>query len=245
MNEGQIREALIAKVASSAVGHGAAFISEMFVDEFSRRADLVVANGKLAVFEIKSHQDSLDRLTGQVASYCRFFEQVTVVCASKHLHAVETTVPGAVGIWSVSDAGVLKVVRSAKSVPQVEVKTWLSFLPVDEIRALLRERGYAAVGRRDDLVRIASGVPLRVVRGYVLDFLKRRDTRIAERVRRRAVKPSAVVAASPEVQLQRFLEEVRPEQSLIAIPRRIPHSSKNSSSLASSSSEGSPEACAR
>src|SRR4051812_41988278 len=102
MTESEIRAALIEKLASTPAGRGAAFITEMFLDSFARRADVVMANGKLAAFEIKSERDTLERLHGQLSTYLRFFEQVTVVCAEKHLEAVKLHVPESVGIIAVS-----------------------------------------------------------------------------------------------------------------------------------------------
>ncbi|ELI5735544.1 sce7726 family protein [Vibrio fluvialis] len=65
------------------LGEDAVLINELPVDGFNRRADLVVANGKLHAFEIKSDADSLVRLQGQIDTYLRFFDKVTLVCSKK------------------------------------------------------------------------------------------------------------------------------------------------------------------
>lgn len=227
MNEGQIRAAVIAKVASSATGAQAAFISEMFVDSFARRADLIVANGKLAVFEIKSHRDSLERLEGQLDSYLRFFEQVTVVCAPKHVPGVEAKAPPHVGIWSINETGTLKTIRPAKSLHQQSVETWLTFLPVDELKLLLRLHGLVSSGRRDELSIRAQELTLKSVRDYVLAYLKRRDARIAERMRRTTAQRDELQSHAPANSgLNLFLEALTGSAGMKAIPRKVLHSSK-------------------
>jgi len=232
MNEGQIRDAVIAKVAKTAAGADAAFISEMFVDSFARRADLVVANGKLAVFEIKSHRDSLERLDGQLASYSRFFEQVTVVCAERHVAAVEASAPAYVGIWSIGNDGGIETIRPPRPIAQESIDSWLSFLPVDELRVMLREFGMLSSGRRDELLVHASCLSLRRVRGYVLSYMKRREVRIARRLERASLKPGApAMQTPPHDHLQRYLQSRRSE-AVTAIPRLIDHSSKKSSASA-------------
>lgn len=234
MNEDQIRDAVIAKISSTASGAEAAFIAEMFVDRFARRADLVVANGKLAAFEIKSHRDSLERLQGQLESYCRFFEQVTVVCAPRHVQGVKAATSPEIGIWSISDDGQLKSVRSAKVLPQTSTSSWLSFLPVDELRNLLRERRLPRAGRRCDLAEQAKQLPLKDVRSYVLSYLKRREDRIAKRALQ--VMNSRATAPPPcsADHLKRYLERIGPSPASVALPRVIRYSdSKKSSTLAS------------
>lgn len=181
MNELEIKSLLQAKLAASQHGQGAAFVSELFIDEFARRADLVMANGKLSAFEIKSEKDSLDRLDGQLETYLRLFEQVTVVCAERHQAGVEERVPDGVGVWVLSVDGSVKILRKAKTHKQTSHQSWLSFLPVDELRNLLTEHGLQRAGTRDVLVTRASGIAIKHVRQYVLDFFKnRRAERIAK-----------------------------------------------------------------
>lgn len=180
MNELEIKTLLQAKLAASQHGQGAAFVSELFIDAFARRADLVMANGKLSAFEIKSDRDTLDRLDGQLETYLRLFEQVTVVCAERHQAGVEERVPDGVGVWVLAVDGSLKILRRAKTHKQPSHQTWLSFLPVDELRNLLAEHGLQRTGTRDVLVTRASGIAIKHVRQYVLDFFKnRREERIA------------------------------------------------------------------
>ena len=231
MTEAQIRKALIDRLIASSSGGETAFISELFVDSFSRRADLVMANGKLSVFEIKSERDNLDRLKGQISSYKNFFEEVTVVCAPRHQVNVQAIVSDNIGVWLVGNNGHLSVLRKAKSAPLPSIENWLSFLPVDELKKLLRNNELRASGNRTVLVEAASLLAVKSVRAYVLGFLKRRDKKIRElRSRKVVIHPPthADRISSNSNQLQEFIKSLSCSAS--ALPRRITHQSSPSSS---------------
>lgn len=218
MNELQIKALLQAKLASSQHGQGAAFVSELFIDDFSRRADLVMANGKLSAFEIKSEKDTLERLDGQLATYMRLFEQVTVVCAERHKAGVEERVPDGVGVWVLTADGIIKIQRRAKTYKQTSHQSWLSFLPVDEIRNLLATQGIHRSGTRDVLVARATVIDIKLVRQYVLDFFKnRREERIAKIV---ASKSERLHAKKPLL-TQNLNLKIKVGEQLRAIPRMI------------------------
>lgn len=222
MTETEIRNALINRLAASTSGAKAAFISEMFVDKFSRRADLVMANGKLSVFEIKSERDTLERLEGQISSYKNFFEEVTVVCATRHQPNVEAIVSENIGVWLIDAEGHLSVLRKARAGQLPSIENWLSFLPVDEIKKLLRDNGLRTSGNRSILVEAASLLPIKSVRTYVLSFLKRRDKRIDNLRAKKLEKQAPIPANSTRYcmkQLHDFIESL--PCSVSAIPRRI------------------------
>jgi hypothetical protein len=236
MTEVEIRAALRERLAASPQGAGAAFIAEMFVDGFSRRADLVMANGKLAAFEIKSDRDSLDRLDGQLRSYLRFFEQVSVVCAERHLPGVLATAPAEVGVLRVASNGDIRLVRPPLTVQGHTAREWVSFLPVDEVRNLLRSQRLLVSGSRDMLLQRCDTIEVSTIRAFVLEYLKRRDERIAaitarRPAARRCAGPSTK-AESPADHLNAFLSTM--SSSMTATPRLVRHSSKPSSSSSES-----------
>lgn len=179
-----------------------------------------MANGKLAVFEIKSSRDRLDRLAGQLETYLLFFEQVTIVCAAKHLAGAVAAAPNGVGIWQVNDDGSMRVVRRARARRMSSKKNWVSFLPVDELRMLLRLNELRAVGPRVDLVRAIDSVPVKAVREYVLAYMKRRAKRIHGIQERRKETLRATAYADPLPRMAQYLAHFQQLES-VAIPRKV------------------------
>lgn len=216
MTEQEIRSLLQAKLAASPHGQGAAFVSELFIDSFARRADLVMANGKLAAFEIKSERDSLDRLDGQLDTYLRLFEHVTVVCASRHVQGVQARIRDGVGIWQLTEQGTFKIVRRGRALPQKSRASWLSFLPVAELRSLMVSHGLIQTGTRDVLENRAEDIAVTSIRAHVLAYFKtRRESAIA---RRKAMRPSCLHTTA---QATHFLVDACLSDGLKAIPRLV------------------------
>jgi hypothetical protein len=223
MTESAIRDLLIRELAQSPAGEGAAFISEMFLADYSRRADLIMANGKLSVFEIKSPLDNLDRLEGQLENYLQYFEQVTIVCATKHEQSVLAKVPNTVGVWTISECGNISVRQRAKVLKIARKDVWLSFLPVSEIKLLLKAHSIAVSGTREQLIDSASALDISLIRSYVLQCLKKREERIAalKEKRTRSAGQLQIDQQSHAKRLAIFIEQQQPMAPLKAIPRRI------------------------
>ncbi|RZI80735.1 MAG: hypothetical protein EOP38_21590 [Rubrivivax sp.] len=220
MNESEIRQAIIAKVAATKAGRGASFISEMFLDNFARRADLIVANGKLAAYEIKTARDSLERLDGQLATYLKLFEQVTVVCDARHVSGVLEATSPQVGIWSISNFGEIQVIRASKSRSLYGIGPWLSFLPVDELRAFARLRGMKATGSRADLLEALQCVPTGPARAFVLAYLKRRHQRI-QAIQEKRQSTHVVARVDTQERIARLMGYSQGLGATKAIPRTV------------------------
>lgn len=221
MNESQIKAALISRIERSKCAATSVIIQELFVENFSRRADVVVANGILSAFEIKSERDSLSRLLGQVSVYCKYFEETTVVCAEKHLEVVSRVVPECVGIWRVCSDGGIDVVKRPVRVGQKTKANWLSFLPVYELRCFLKLNFLPTSGCRDVLVSRAENIGLRQIRSHVLGYLKERDGKIELESKKRLGSRGAAtsIVASNEERVRAYLNSVGVVGG--AIPRRV------------------------
>lgn len=209
MNEAEIRQGLIDRLRRQAHGASASYISELCIDRFERRVDLVQVGVRLAAFEIKSDRDRLTRLSGQLDSYCRFFENVTVVCTLRHLAAVQSQAPAEVGLWTVDDALGFEVVRPPRLLRGQRIEDWLSFLPVPELRRLLRSHDRPAQGTREDLLVQAGTLPKALVRAQVLHSLRTHEERLApKRARQLALaeaRKAMPSAPHPETRLQALL----------------------------------------
>ncbi len=92
-------------------------ISELDICGGINRADIVIVNGKLHGYEIKSPQDNLSRLPAQVLSYNQVFDTMTLVTCDKYLKNSQTEIPDWWGISCISKTKkglTLKVKRRPK-----------------------------------------------------------------------------------------------------------------------------------
>ncbi|MCU4576030.1 sce7726 family protein [Acinetobacter courvalinii] len=178
MNEKEIRSCLIEYLSNKHEPSNTVFISELFVNNFSCRADLVMANGQLSVFEIKSKLDTLDRLPTQVEHYTSSFENVVVVCAEKHIDKVLNTYDSSIGVWLIRDNGQIIVKRRSNKI-NLNVSSWLMHLSVSELKNLLKLNKIPSSGNRGELLsKVQKGIPKYKIRAYVLSYFKNRQEKI-------------------------------------------------------------------
>jgi hypothetical protein len=94
MNDAQIRQHLHRKrLRRSHASPSTLVIDELGLFHGDSRADVVVVNGHLAGYEIKSDDDSLRRLDEQVVAYSSVFDRVSIVTGEKHARDVRKAVP--------------------------------------------------------------------------------------------------------------------------------------------------------
>ncbi|MCG2585825.1 sce7726 family protein [Massilia sp. TS11] len=179
LNESDIKAAVIDKLFASAALSDAVLINEMVIANWSRRADLVVANGKLHAFEIKSDFDSLRRLHGQIETYLTRFDKVTVVCTPKFAHLVKESTEARVEIWcaaSTADGVKLSVYRRGQTTPVSNKRILYGYLHKPELVELLKNAGCAANTEmtRTQLEFAADALSSRRIKEFVLEALKKR-----------------------------------------------------------------------
>ena len=179
LNEGDIKAAVIDKLFEIDALSDAVLINEMVIANWSRRADLVVANGKLHAFEIKSDLDSLRRLEGQLETYLNRFDKVTVVSTPKFINAIRDIADERVEIWVAVESTrgiVLKIARRGRTNPVRNKKILCEYFLKSELVSLLSENGVAATIEmpRSNLESIAESLSVKALRDYVLRSLKLR-----------------------------------------------------------------------
>lgn len=144
----------------------------------ARRADLVLINGRLHAYEIKSEIDTLKRLSGQLCDYDAYFDKVTIVCAKNYTSKVVAEAASHVGILEMStgsDGIIFRQIRSGRIVEVKDKSALLCHLRVDELRILLRNNSIHRLPiYRAELVDAAKKLPLNIIRKYVLESLKRK-----------------------------------------------------------------------
>jgi hypothetical protein len=210
LTEGVMKDILVRHLKRTGAMRGATVISELNVAGFTRRADVVLVNGKLSAFEIKGELDKLDRLPGQLDTYSRYFENVTVVCAQKHTSKVIAMASESVGVWEVGDGGVHQI-RPSEYLPTDDLGIWLSYLPVIELRSLLISNGISpGKAQRHQLLQKASPLELDVVRQFSMDFLKKRRVKNKSNDQASVHLPAGAASASNErlVAMQNYLATI-------------------------------------
>lgn len=121
-------------------------IEELGLRHGACRIDLVVVNGILHGFELKSDSDTLRRLPRQAETYNRVLDCVTLVVGSRHLDKATEMVPGWWGIRVAVGAEpqiTLQDVRPPKENPSPDPLAIARLLWREEALALLRELGQA------------------------------------------------------------------------------------------------------
>lgn len=167
-------------VTKGLLNDDAVLINELPVDNFSRRADLVVANGKLHAFEIKSDADSLARLSGQIKTYLSFFDKVTVICSKKYTSKALALLPKAVEILELhinnDCSSSLKVVRRGKIKEITDYYNFLSFVEKKELINVLKQQGFSCHSgeSRISLCKKLGTLPKCFWRNVALNYLKKK-----------------------------------------------------------------------
>lgn len=175
-SEVRLKAAVIDRLlAGSHVDQDAVLISEMTVANWTRRADVVLANGKLWAFEIKSESDSLVRLPGQIETFRTHFEKFTVVAAERFEKAVLALVPEGVGVWIVDGEGNVKQKIAARQMT-LSKEAYTSLMTATELRRLLAANGLRPTKEapRATLVLIALRLPVADLASAARDAVKRR-----------------------------------------------------------------------
>lgn len=108
------------------------------------RANMVVINGEIKRFEIKSDQDTLLRLRSQASVYCRVFDTMSIVVATKHLEAARNIVPRWWGVLVAEENGAaqpqIKQYRREQKNPNPDPLAIAQLIWRDEALELLKAR---------------------------------------------------------------------------------------------------------
>lgn len=159
-------------------------IDELGLEHARSRVDIAVINGCVHGYEIKSAQDSLERLQGQLDVYRRALQKLTVVADNKHVRTVASCVPDWCGIIEVEQGprgGIrFNVVAPARANPDVDPVVLAHLLWRQEVCDLLLQRGYAAKELRrprKQLYEILSEtLTINEISTAIREFMVRRST---------------------------------------------------------------------
>ena len=120
-------------------------VDELGLAHARSRIDLVVFNGHLHGYEIKSSNDTLDRLPRQLSDYCSALQKLTLVVATRHLDATSAMIPGWCGLMEVlkgpRGGTTLAPQRRARMNPNLDPFMLAHLLWRPEVQKLLLPRG--------------------------------------------------------------------------------------------------------
>jgi hypothetical protein len=185
MRDSDVREAMHAKVLAEHHGDP----STLVLDEFGvwyglARVDIMVVNGRMHGYEIKSDRDTLARLPEQARIYSNVLDRVTLVVGMSHLEEARSMVPAWWGI-KIATQGSRGAVhfseeRAPHSNPTIDPVAVAALLWCDELIEILAELNVArgVRGKSRDVMarRLASSLPLDQLRAKVRARLKQRPT---------------------------------------------------------------------
>jgi hypothetical protein len=159
--ETRMKAAVIDRLIEAGQVNGdAVLISEMMVANWARRADIVLANGKLWGFELKSESDRLTRLSGQIESFSFHFEKFVVVVAERFESRARALLPDGAGLWIAQQDGTLKERIRPKVMPLTK-EAAITLMTASELRRLLACNGCSGIkdAARHKLEELAFGLP--------------------------------------------------------------------------------------
>lgn len=174
LTDAEIRKVIHSDLIPSLVGNDESrILDEMAVCD--ARIDIAVINGHFHGFEIKSEADTLERLSGQAATYSKVFDTVAIICGKNHFEKVAGTIPGWWGIYSAEiclGRVLLTRLRCSEMNPSIDPYSLAQLLWKEELKSLLSEAGFT---------KGISGKPCRVLWQIVADVFP--VERLRERVR--------------------------------------------------------------
>ena len=164
-------------------------LEELGLRHGATRVDMVVVNGFLHGFEVKSDRDTLKRLPRQARKYSELLDYVTLVVGQRHAAKAESTIPDWWGIQVANhdqDGKVrLQEVRRPLENPAPDKLAIAKLLWRDEAINFLEEigaaGGFRSKPRRFVYSRLAEVAEIDTIRAYVRERLKsRKDWRSDE-----------------------------------------------------------------
>ena len=183
MNDAAIRESFHRKrLRRHHAARDTLVVDELGLMHGKCRADIAVINGHLIGYEIKSDEDTLDRLEQQVPAYGAVFDCATVVIAERHARDVDGCVPewwGIVRSHEGSRGGIFfETVRRGRINRAVDRFALAQLLWRSEAEEVLTETDCGHVCQRHRRAvlyeRLAESLSLRELRRHVSERLRRR-----------------------------------------------------------------------
>lgn len=183
MGDQEIRTALHAEwIAPRYLGHtNARAVDELVLMQGKHRVDVAVLHDEFHAFEIKSANDTLDRLPAQQACYNKVFDRITLVVDERHVEHAVNIVPPCWGLIAVSKrdgAATINEIWPARRNFSLDGFSLSQLLWRDEAISILAERnlarGFRTKPRKILWKALAEKLALEDLRNAVRETLKSR-----------------------------------------------------------------------
>lgn len=158
-------------------------IDELDICANSSRADVAIVNEQLHGYEIKSKQDSLERLPSQITAYNKTFDTITIVGFESHIPNIIKIVPQWWGIKEITEHNgkiALKTIRKEKKNKNTDIQSIVRLLWKNEMLQLLyNTTSMTKISKnktRQQLCElIINNVDDKIIKKYVCNTLKTRE----------------------------------------------------------------------
>jgi len=156
-------------------------LDELGICRGESRVDVVLVNGSIHGFEIKSDRDSLQRLSSQIKLYSKVLDRATLVVGERHLHEAVKILPkwwGVLYFEATKRGPRFKNLKRAKKNPERNSRILAELLWRDDSVRLLEQygldRGVRGKPRCVIWDRICSNLDIEVIASAVRASLKAR-----------------------------------------------------------------------
>ncbi|MBN2239005.1 MAG: sce7726 family protein [Dehalococcoidales bacterium] len=163
--------------------NSAIVINEFGVCQGEARIDVAVINGQIHGFEIKSENDTLERLPSQQQAYNRVFNTITIVVGDKFIDIIENHIPdwwGVVHAYQLANSVKFETKREYQDNPTVDPYSLAQLLWHREALEILQhfnlDKGIRSKPRRYSWLALANNIPLDQLSRVVRDALKKRNS---------------------------------------------------------------------
>lgn len=184
MRDIDIRAALVAQVLTAHVRDPDTLVRhELGICAGRRRVDIAVINGEITGWEIKSDEDTLSRLSGQVDAYGQVLDRATLVTTPRWVDRAIEQIPQWWGVTVAEQVDDIVVLHPQRS--PVDNSSGLNPMSLaqllwreealDELRQRQQARGLSSKARHYVWERLTEVVSLEELRGIVRQRLKARS----------------------------------------------------------------------
>lgn len=185
MRDIDVRKVLLEEVLAGFREDGVSrIVEELSLCQGQARVDVAVVNGQMHGYEIKSKNDTLERLTGQVETYSKVLDRCSIVIEESHLEKALPLIPewwGVITVWEAQGEVRMAPVRKTASNPSPDPYSLAQLLWQGEAVDIMRRRGLDAPGlekkaRRHLWQRLAEGLDYATLSEEVRSTLKGRSS---------------------------------------------------------------------